>query len=183
MSEMENLANHFLIATPGLEDQFFVESVIYLYQHNEEGAVGVVVNKPLKIKLESVLKQLHVLPNKENFKNHLVFAGGPNSPDQGLVIYEKSLEEKEGDLLISSSKEELIAISQGQAALKNFLLILGHSAWEPGQLEEEIVKNHWLIAPFHRDLLFSANYEMKWRAALASIGVDLSCFSGEVGHG
>jgi len=181
MVEMKSLANHFLVATPGIEDQFFAESVIYLYQHNAEGASGVAVNKPLKVKLGAVLRQLNVLSQQEELNNHLVFAGGPISPEQGLIIYEKVLTEKPSGLLISSSKDELIAISQGKGP-ESFLLTLGHSVWESGQLEEEIRQNTWLIAPFHRELLFSYNVGMKWKAALASIGVNLSYFSGEAGR-
>lgn len=175
----ENMANRLLVATPGMQDAVFTESVIYVYQQNEEGTIGFIVNKPLHIKAESILPQLDIKIDKHKAKDLPVFLGGPVSPEQGLVIYENDLIQAESKLLTSQSDEMNIIPDE----TNHLLIILGHSFWGPGELEKQIVCNAWLIAPFQRNIIFSTEVNQKWKAALTSIGVSLSSFSEEGGHG
>jgi putative transcriptional regulator len=174
-----NLSNHFLIAAPGLQDEVFSKSVVYLYQQNEEGTVGFIVNKPIQVKAEHILPQLSINLDQRQMKDLPIFLGGPISPDQGLILYEKAFDQSEPQVMVSNKDELNVLPDSG----KKFLVILGHSFWEPGELEAQIAHNDWLIAPFKRDIIFSKEIATKWNAALASIGVNISSFSEAGGHG
>ena len=175
----ESLSNQFLVATPGMQDDVFTKSVVYLYQQNDEGTVGFIVNKPLQVKAENILPQLSLNLYEDQMKDLPIFLGGPFSPDQGLVIYEKDLNSSGPEVITSNQSEFDIMPSEGN----EFLVILGHSFWSPGELEKQIAHNDWLIAPFKRDIIFSKEIANKWHIALASIGINVSSFSEEGGHG
>ena len=174
-----NLSNHFLVATPGMQDDIFTKSVVYLYQQNNEGAVGFIVNKPLRVKAENILPHLSLNLNEAQMKDLPIFLGGPMSPEQGLIIYENDFNSSAPEVITSNNAELNIMPDDGN----NFLVILGHSFWPPLELEKQIAHNDWLIAPFKRDIIFSKEIENKWHIALASIGVNVSSFSEEGGHG
>ena len=174
-----NLTNHFLIATPGMQDDIFTKSVVYLYQQNNEGTVGFIVNKPLQVNVENILPQLSLNLSDTQMKDLSIFLGGPCSPEQGLIIYEKAVDSAIPQVMVSSNDD----LNMMSDSADDFLVMLGHSFWSPGELEKQIANNDWLIAPFKRDIIFSKEIANKWNTALASIGISVSSFSEERGHG
>lgn len=188
MNNTSNLKEHLLIAMPSLTDPNFHKSVTYIYEHTEDGAVGIVINKPMRITLGDVLRHLNISPKDPLIDNHPVLSGGPIAQEQGFIIlpsenyFAKDAPIAESDhLVISSSKAVLESLADGEDA-KDLLISLGYSSWSPGQLEKEIVENSWLIAPLDLQILFSIPFEKRWYAAAASIGVDLNRLSNEAGH-
>lgn len=173
---------------PSLMDPNFHQSVTYIYEHNEDGAVGIVINKPMKITLGDVLRHLNISPQDLSIDNHPVLAGGPIAQEQGFIIF--PLEKYQTNdapiaetdqLIISSSKGVLELIAKDQEA-KDIIVSLGYSGWSAGQLEKEIAENSWLIAPLDLRILFNTPFEKRWRAAAASIGIDINLLSNEAGH-
>ena len=183
MKISECLANHFLIAMPTLQDTLFSKSVIYLYEHSPKGAMGIVVNKSLQITLENLFQHLDIELVDESVAELPVLAGGPVGPEQGFVIHDRLDPEDEGDqqVAISASKEMLTEISLGNGP-DNFIVALGYSGWEKDQLEKEITRNDWLVAPLDASILFSTPLEKRWQKAAETIGVDINRLSGQIGH-
>lgn len=179
----ESLANHFLIAMPTLEDTFFSKSVIYLYEHSPKGAMGIVVNQSLQITLENLLQHLDIEVLDKDIADLPVLAGGPVGPEQGFVIHDRldPNVDKDKVVAISASKDMLRDIGQGNGP-ENFIVALGYAGWEQGQLENEINRNDWLIAPIKPSVLFTTPLEQRWQKAAESIGVDINRLSGQIGH-
>lgn len=176
----ENYKDKFLIAMPSLNDPNFTKSVIYLYEHNEDGAMGLIINKPLHINLGNVLRHLDIEITDRTVETHPVLMGGPIGQEHGFVIHDNP-EEDEYEIEISASKETLTDIAQGNGP-GNFLVALGYAGWSSGQIESEIQRNDWLVAPFDINILFSTPIENRWHAAAKLIGVDLSQLSDQIGH-
>lgn len=165
-----------------LEDTFFSKSVVYICKHSPKGAMGIVVNKSLHITLENLLQHLNIDVTDAKVANLPVLAGGPVGPEQGFVIHDRIDIEKDDSLIaISASKEMLRDIGQGNGP-DNFLVALGYSGWEQGQLEQEINRNDWLIAPLDEAILFSTTLEKRWQKAAESIGVNINHLSSHIGH-
>jgi putative transcriptional regulator len=186
MSTSHYLTNQFLIAMPGLEDPNFFHSVTYICEHNEEGALGLVINRPLDMKLGEILRHIHLEhaePEAEQISVHL---GGPVQQDRGFVLHEPlgnwdatlKVTERIG---ITSSIDILEAIAGNQGPERS-LIALGYAGWGAGQLEREIAENAWLSGPADPEILFSTPDEQRWRAAAASLGIDLDLLSGDAGH-
>ncbi|OGO97108.1 MAG: hypothetical protein A3F41_06500 [Coxiella sp. RIFCSPHIGHO2_12_FULL_44_14] len=183
MTQRPIFSHHFLIAMPSLKDFNFVKSVIYLYEHNEEGAVGMIINKPMQLNLGKVLEHLHIDSVELNVSEHPVLMGGPVGQEHGFILFynTETSPQQEPEILVSASKELLTHIAQGQGP-KDFIITLGYSGWEAGQLEEELARNDWLIVPFHHDILFDTPFQKRWEAAAALIGIDIHRLSGHIGH-
>lgn len=178
----EKFTNHFLIAMPALKDSIFTKSVVYIYEHSDEGAMGVVINKLLPFTLEKLLQHLDIEVKDDAVAALPVLAGGPVSPEQGFVLHDGSEQEDAVlQVVISSSKQMLCDIEQGKGP-RHFVVALGYSGWEAGQLEREIHNNDWLVAPFNRDILFSMPFEKRWEIAAKTIGVDINHLSDQIGH-
>lgn len=171
-----SLAHHFLVALPSLEDPSFSKSVIYLYEHNEEGAMGLIINKPLNMQLKEVLQHLNISTNLDEVAAHPVMMGGPVSQEHGFVLYEE-----DNELFLSSSKDTLIDIANGRGS-KQYLITLGYAGWQTGQLEAELQRNDWLIIQYEREIVFSVPSDKRWQAAAQLIGVDIEKISGQSGH-
>ncbi len=170
------LAQHFLVALPSLDDPNFSKAVVYLYEHNEEGAMGLVINKPLNMQLGDVLQHLNITTPSKKISSQPVMMGGPVGQEHGFVLYE---EDKE--VFLSSSKETLIMIANKEGPLQ-YLVTLGYTGWQAGQLETELQRNDWLVTPYDANILFLTPVENRWRAAAKLIGVDIERISGQVGH-
>ena len=170
---------------PSIQGDFFSKSVVFIYDHNkEEGSIGFTINKPLSATLGNVLEHLQITVNDDDTYDEPVFSGGPLGPDQGFILHDRmSLAENKKDkgVTISTSKEILEDIANGHPP-DNFLVTLGYAGWEPGQLEEEILRNDWLIAPMQKELLFTTPIAQRWVAAAKSVGVDVNKLSGQIGH-
>jgi putative transcriptional regulator len=174
--KQSSLADHFLVALPSMEDTNFSKSVVYIYEHNEEGAMGLIINKPLTMLLKDVLQHLNISTELEKIATQHVMMGGPIGQEHGFVLYEE-----DSDIYLSSSKETLIAIAHDEGP-KNYLVTLGYAGWQSGQLELELQRNDWLIVPGDNKILFDTPIEERWRATALLIGVDILKMSSQTGH-
>lgn len=185
MSEFHSLKNHFLIAMPNLQDPNFVRSVTLLCEHNEEGAMGIVVNHPTEVSTSELLDHLEIKVDR-NFIERPVLAGGPVQTDRGFVIHrgkgdwQSSLEVSE-QITITTSQDILQALPR-DSRLADAFVALGYAGWGPGQLEAELAENAWLSTPASADILFTTQVEERWSRAAALLGIDISHLSTETGH-
>jgi putative transcriptional regulator len=180
------LTGQLLIAMPAMTDPRFSQSVIYLCAHTAEGAMGIVVNRPLqKPSFDDLLKQLEVAPTPPARRIRLC-AGGPVENARGFVLHtsdwtgEGSLKVTDG-LALTASLDVLKAIAGGGGPREG-ILALGYAGWGPGQLDAEIQQNAWLSAPADEPVVFDANHDTKWRRALALLRIDPLLLSGVAGH-
>lgn len=182
-----NFSHQCLIAMPEMDDPRFAQTVTYIVRHDQDGAVGLVLNKPLQLSLPELLAEvrLPVLAPLTRPEQPVLF-GGPVSTEAGFVLHRNkghwnSTLEVEDDLCVTSSRDILDAISQGKGPTV-FQVVLGYAGWSAGQLEKEMADNAWLVCPADDGLLFDLPYELRWQAAAQKIGVDLSLLSAQVGH-
>lgn len=186
MKTMRYLRNHFLLAMPTLNDANFARTVTFVCEHSQEGAMGIIINRPLNITLEEVLRRMDAKSCAREAGMMPVFLGGPVQQDHGFILH-RPLGQWETTLAvddefgITTSCDILEAISQGQGP-NQILLALGYAGWGPNQLEQELADNAWLSTPADSRVVFDTPYEQRWEAAAALAGVDLSRLSGEVGH-
>ena len=186
MSGTQYLNNQFLIAMPGLEDPNFFHSVTYICEHNDEGALGLVVNRPLDMQLGEILQHVQLSQAEPEARQIQVHLGGPVQQDRGFILHEP-LGEWDATLKvtdrigITSSMDILQAIARNEGPERT-LITLGYAGWGAGQLEQEMAENAWLSGPAHPDILFDTPDEERWKAAAASLGIDLDLLSGETGH-
>lgn len=181
-----DLTNHFLIAMPQLDDPNFARTVTYVCAHNEDGAMGIVINRPLELELGEVLEQLQLETADPHINALPVYQGGPVHRDRGFVIHRPAADygstiKVTEDIAVSTSREILAAISRGEGPTDS-LIALGYAGWSPGQLEQEIQQNAWLSGPATLEVLFHAPAARRWAEAAALLGVNLSLISGDVGH-
>jgi len=182
------LTGRLLISSPVLGDSDFARSVIYLCAHSEkDGAMGLIINKRVPHPtLETLFDQLEITPSPPRRRINLC-AGGPVEPTRGFVLH--SADWQRDDSLVVNNENCLTAsldilheIAKGEGP-RQALLALGHASWEPGQLEDEIIRqNAWLSAPASDDLIYGINHLSKWRKALATINIDPLSLSNLVGH-
>jgi putative transcriptional regulator len=187
MIETTNFTNHFLIAMPGMTDQFFSRTVTYLCQHSDEGALGIIVNRPSELRLGDIMQQMNIEVQQEEIGQLPVFFGGPVQPERGFVIHEPAgswdatLQVAEG-IALTTSRDILEAISHGKGP-KKIMIALGYAGWGQGQLESEMAQNAWLSAPADKSILFDYPPNQRWKAAAELMGVDISLLSSQAGHG
>lgn len=181
------LSNHFLIAMPALMDPNFHQTVTYICEHDENGALGIIINRPLNLNFGELLEHLQVPPaNRPEVAAATVFSGGPVRPEMGFVLHsplgqwDRSLKITE-QIALTTSRDivQALALDQGPEQL---LLALGYAGWAPGQLEQEMIDNAWLSGPADLDILFKTPVDERWAAAAARLGVDLSLLCGDAGH-
>jgi putative transcriptional regulator len=184
---MQTLQHHFLIAMPSLQDPFFHRSVTYICEHNAEGAMGIVINHPLKATVGDLLEQLDIKFDSSNkIIEQEVCAGGPVHADRGFVLhsarpgYQSSLELAD-ELMITTSKDILQQLTSKEAPRK-FLLALGYAGWTQGQLEQEIADNSWLVIPADPAIIFDMAHDVKWEAATRTMGIESWQLSNDVGR-
>jgi len=186
MSSQDFLTNQFLIAMPGLEDPNFRECVTFICEHNEQGALGIVVNRPMNVVLEDVLKQLSLKAQDSDTGLLPVYLGGPVQTERGFVIHEplggwEATLKVSDSLGVTTSRDVLEAVAAGKGPGRCFVA-LGYAGWTAGQLEEEMKSNSWLSTPADSRIIFDTPVELRWQAAARLIGVDLSLLSGDAGH-
>jgi len=186
MNKTESLSNHFLIAMPTLEDPNFHHTATYICEHDEDGALGLVINRPLNMCLGDILRHMDIEASSEEISSQPVFMGGPVQNDRGFVLHEPSGNWEAtlrvtNDIGVTSSSDILAAIAAGKGPRRT-LITLGYAGWGAGQLEQEIAANAWLSGPASPDIVFDTPYEQRWFAAAALIGVDLNLLSGDMGH-
>lgn len=179
------LTNQFLIAMPDLLDPQFDHAVTLICEHNEQGAMGIIINQPLDLSVSEILQHLDIKLS-DQFNDHGVFSGGPVHTEVGLILHppqgqwESSIRLSD-DLCITSSKDILKAMGQGKGP-ENVHLVLGYAGWGPGQLEQELIDNAWLTSPADADIVFNTPNDKRWSRAVKSIGIDLMHLSTQTGH-
>ena len=182
---MENLSGHFLISTPQVPDPRFQEQVIYLCAHNEEGAMGLVINNPHReISMVEVLSCANIPVPEEPLPP--VYMGGPVELDAGFILYSSDYQienalEITPKVSLSRDSRLLEDISRGRGP-RDFLFLLGYAGWAPGQLEFELTDNSWLILPADLNVLFHTPDEFKWKKAAYRYGIDISMFNDTIGN-
>lgn len=181
------LSNQFLIAMPNLTDPGFFHTVTYLCQHNEDGALGIVINRQIDMKLGDIFKQMHITATYPVAADAPVFSGGPVQQERGFVIHspcgpwDSSIAISD-DIALTTSRDILEAIAVGEGP-KQYLVALGYAGWGEGQLEREIVNNAWLNTPCGNDILFNTPVNQRWQAAAHQIGIDINQLTAPAGHG
>jgi putative transcriptional regulator len=188
------LTGMFLVAMPGMMDQRFDRAVIYLCAHSDDGAMGIIVNKPAEdIVFPELLQQLEIIPEKPSISlpsqagNMKVLRGGPVETSRGFVLHSVPVEPIEGsvtagdEIRLSATIDILKAIARGQGP-EDAIFALGYAGWASGQLESEIQDNGWMICPLDRKILFDQEFDSKYVRALGSLGIDPAMLSPLAGH-
>lgn len=187
MDNESTLANHFLIAMPAMGDPNFAQTVSYVCEHNENGAVGIIINRPMpNILLGDLFNQLNIPVDNSAIAGMPVFYGGPVQPDRGFVLHRPSGQWRSSlaladDIHITTSQDILEAIAQGDGPASP-IIALGYAGWGTDQLEEEMARNAWLTCPANSQLLFDTPYHEQWEAAAQILGVDIRTISSDSGH-
>ena len=186
-----NFTHHFLIAMPGLEDEAFAKSVIYMCEHSERGALGLVINKPSDIKMKKLFEKVELPLDRSDLSDAPVFQGGPVQTERGFVLHESMMPGLEsvyastmsipGGLEMTTSKDVLEALSTGAGPRKVFVS-LGYSAWGEGQLESEISDNSWLTVAADIDVIFDTPVAERYDRAMGLLGLQSWMLSPDAGH-
>ena len=186
-SSPQYLSNHFLIAMPSLDDINFSQSVTYICEHNEEGAMGVTINRPSDVLLQDILEQIQVKTVSTAIGHETIYHGGPVQTDRGFILHTKTNATWDASLdvtdqiQLTSSKDILKAIANNDGP-DDHLITLGYAGWGSGQLEEEMASNLWLNCPANADIIFHTPIEKRWESAASLLGIDLQLLSNEAGH-
>ena len=180
------LANHFLIAMPEMRDPSFVRGVAFMCQHNEEGAMGIVINRLSEYRLGDVLAQMGLKSELAEVEDAPVLIGGPVQPERGFVLHAphgnwESSYKVSDSLCVTTSRDVLVAIAEGHGPRQS-LVALGYAGWSAGQIESELKENGWLTAPVDERILFDTPLEQRWNAAAALIGANISNLASYAGH-
>lgn len=185
MSSEDYLKHQFLVAMPRLDDENFTHTVSLLCEHSDDGAIGLVINRPTDLKLSEMMEQME-LEHAGLADEAIVFWGGPVQPERGFVVHrqpggwESSMEVANG-LYITTSRDILRAIGLGEGP-HDYIVVLGYAGWEAGQLESEILHNAWLNTPVDEQILFNTPARDRWQAATRLLGVDVTQLTGDAGH-
>lgn len=181
-----NLVDYFIFAMPELGSPLFYHSVIYICEHTPEGAMGIIINRPLDIYLNSILEKMQIGTVSEDVHKQPVFLGGPLQTQRGFILHQggplfpDSVLIK-NDLYITSSKEILQAMAKSEGP-KQTLVALGFSGWDKGQLEQELLDNAWLSVPADPKIIFETPVEKRWQAAAALLNINVAFLSSQIGH-
>jgi putative transcriptional regulator len=186
MGDVTYLTGHLLIAMPTMMDPNFVRTVTYICEHNDKGALGIVINRPLDMKLREVFEQLSLENPDPQIACQPVLRGGPVQTERGFVLHEPTDEWDStvpvtGSVHLTTSQDILAAMAAGQGP-KRTLMALGYAGWGAGQLEMEISANAWLNVPASADILFDTPFKDRWQKAARLLGIDLATISSEAGH-
>lgn len=181
-----SLTNHLLIAMPTLADPNFSQTVTVICEHTDKGALGIVVNKPLPMRLSDVLSQLNIEPSSDVIASQPVLRGGPVNTDRGFVLHRPGgkwdhSHRVSDTLQVTTSRDVLAAMARGEGPEDAFIA-LGYAGWEAGQLEREIKDNSWLSMPVDAAMVFELPYEDRWHAAFRRLGIDMTMMSRVSGH-
>ncbi len=181
-----HLSNHLLIAMPNLRDPNFSQTVTLICEHNEQGALGIVINRPTDLNLGDLYEHLQIPTSEAPAADAPVYSGGPVQVDHGFVLHEP-VGEWEATLVIheelglTTSRDILVATAEGRGP-DRCLIALGYAGWGAGQLEQEIADNAWLTVPNDLGIVFDLPPERRWQAAAEKLGIDLNLLSGNAGH-
>ncbi|UCV03437.1 YqgE/AlgH family protein [Dechloromonas denitrificans] len=181
-----NLTDNFLIAMPTLEDPYFSNALVYICEHNENGALGIIVNRPLDMNLAGLLEKIEIKLDAEGLAKLPVYFGGPVQLDRGFVLHRpigqwQSTLAVNSEVGLTSSRDVLTSV--GSAGLPSEIIVtLGYAGWEAGQLEDELAQNSWLTVPAKSEILFDMPPEERLPAAMQKLGISFSQLSDTAGH-
>lgn len=183
---MKTLQDHFLIAMPALGDPNFDGTVTYLCQHNDGGALGVVINRPLDLQVSEVFEQLDLELLDQRQGDRPVLSGGPVQPGTGFVLHqsEQTFEhtlDTDSAVKVTVSQDILRAMAGGLGPWPS-VVALGYAGWEAGQLEAELAANAWLSVPASPEIIFQTPFDQRWAAAAGLLGVKISQLTSYAGH-
>ena len=186
MGDVTYLTGHLLIAMPTMADPNFVRTVTYICEHTDQGALGIVINRPLQMDLGEVFQQLSLEATSPFLTKQPVLRGGPVQTERGFVLHEPSKPwdstvEVSESIHLTTSQDILAAIAGGTGP-KRALMALGYAGWGAGQLEMEMGANAWLSVPGSSTIVFDTPYESRWAAAAGLLGINLATISSEAGH-
>jgi len=176
-----------LIAMPQLRDSFFARTIVYIGSHNEEGAMGIVLNKPLpSLTFGELLMQLEIEAGTEELRDSRVHFGGPVDTARGFVLHSPEYDRDgtvtiDKDVSLTTTVEVLRDIAEEKGPQKSFVA-LGYSGWTAGQLDQEILSNGWLSVDPDPDLLFGEDLDSKWKKAMDKLGIDIDRLTVESGQ-
>ena len=180
------LRDHFLLAMPGLSEGIFSQSVTYICEHGESGAMGIVINQPLELSVEEIFEHLKIAPHSD-FSKLPVMAGGPVQIDHGFVLHRRCPRRWEASLRVTdeitltTSCDILRAIANDEGPQEH-LIALGYAGWAAGQLEQELAENSWLTMPANGDIIFNTPPHQRLGAAATLLGIDMNLISAAAGH-
>ena len=191
MPKENSLTNHLLIAMPMLADPNFHHSVSYICEHNENGAMGIILNRPTELTLTDLCEQLDIPVYDTDIAAYPIFHGGPVETERGFILH-TPLGEWESTLAVTKdigltmSQDIIQAIADGHDSdnppPEHFIIALGYAGWGEDQIEDEILENTWLNGPASIEVIFKTPVEQRWTAAAASMGIDLQTLSTDIGH-
>ncbi|MGF1911173.1 YqgE/AlgH family protein [Vibrio kasasachensis] len=185
-----NLTNHFLVAMPGMKDPYFKRSVIYICEHNHEGAMGLMISSPIEITVGKMLEQVNgqpVHPQRSTESLAMpVLNGGPVAEDRGFILhqpkdsYESSIQMT--DHISVTTSKDILGVLGTEAEPNHYLVALGYSGWEAGQLEVELAENSWLTIEADPSVIFETPVNDRWQKAVQILGFDIAQLSSDIGH-
>lgn len=192
IANLIDLTNHFLIAMPGMADPRFSKTLTFICEHNAQGAVGVVVNRPIELTVATLLEQVNIAlparptPNGALLRETNVLFGGPVLTDRGFVLHQplgdwNSTLKVNNETGLTTSKDILEAIAEGDGP-RHVLVTLGYAGWGPGQLEDELGRNGWLSVKADTRLMFDLPPKARLAAAMGMLGLNYGNLSDSVGH-
>jgi len=181
-----NLTHHFLIAMPSMADPYFAKSLTYVCEHNDQGALGVVVNRPIDMTLQALFERLSLTLKHKDLSDAPIYFGGPVQTDRGFVLHEpagnwQSTLRVRDAIGLTTSKDILEAVGRGEGPDK-LLVTLGYAGWSAGQLEHELGQNAWLTVEAKDAILFDLPSEERLPAAMELLGVDYARLADSAGH-
>lgn len=187
IEQITSLQNHFLIAMPALDDQYFSRSLTYIIEHNEDGAMGIVINQPSTMSFHELIKQTDNSAKIDDAHSQkIVVCGGPVHQDRGFILHSaqtgwSSSLSLNSDIMLTTSKDILSVVGNAQGPSKS-IIALGYAGWGAGQLEQEIQENAWLTLEADQEILFDTPIHKKWQAAVNKLGVDVWQLTQQSGH-
>jgi putative transcriptional regulator len=187
MTKEQFLTGQFLIAMPSMADPNFDRTVTYICEHNDDGALGIIINRPTALSLGEILVQMDLKTEDAALASQPVLQGGPVQPERGFVIHDEDGESfgstlaVPNGLRVTTSRDILVSLAEGHGPPRA-VIALGYAGWGPGQLEAEMVANAWLTVPAAPDIIFSVPYARRWESAAALLGVSIASLSPEAGH-
>ena len=176
MEETKTLAGQLLVSMPGMTDPNFQHTVTFICEHSEQGALGIIINKPIGMELGEILQQLSLETSTDDFLSQPVLRGGPVQAERGFVLHESpqhwdATTEVDQSIYVTTSQDILSAVAAGNGP-DRMLMALGYAGWGAGQLEHELRQNAWLTVPATTDIVFDTPPDDLWRRAASSLGID-----------
>jgi putative transcriptional regulator len=181
-----NLTNHFLIAMPNMVDPYFARTLTFVCEHNDQGALGLVINRPIDMTLQALFERLSLSLEDRERADAPIYFGGPVQTDRGFVLHapsgnwQSTLKVREA-IGLTTSKDILEAVGRGEGPAK-LLVTLGYAGWSAGQLEHELTQNAWLTVEARDAIIFDLPAEERLAAAMELLGVDFARLQDSAGH-